>query len=87
MKLSIDKYYKNQIEPINLDITINQNKKKEFIIRDASNNQLELNFDCKKNSKNKVEFNVENPKSLYDLKKGLNRQKKSIILDSLIIDG
>jgi len=87
MKLSIDKYYKNQIEPINLDITINQNKKKEFIIRDASNNQLELNFDCKKNSKNKIEFNVENPKSLYDLKKGLNRQKKSIILDSLIIDG
>ena len=87
IKISVDKYYKNEIEPINLDITINRNKKKEVIIRDATNNQLILNFDCKINSKNIIEFNVENPKSLYDLKKGLNRQKKSIILDSLTIEG
>ena len=87
IKISIDKYYKNQIEPINLVITINKNNKKEVILRDAINNQLVLNFDCKINSKNIIEFNVENPKSLYDLKKGLNRQKKSIILNSLIIDG
>jgi len=87
IKISVDKYYKNEIESINLDITINRNKKKEVIIRDATNNQLILNFDCKINSKNIIEFNVENPKSLYDLKKGLNRQKKSIILDSLTIEG
>jgi len=87
IKISVDKYYKNEIEPINLDITINRNKKKEVVIRDATSNQLILNFDCKINSKNIIEFNVENPKSLYDLKKGLNRQKKSIILDSLVIEG
>ena len=87
IKISVHKYYKNQIEPINIDITINRNKKKEVIIRDAINNQLVMNFDCKINSKNIIEFNVENPKSLYDLKKGLNRQKKSIILDSLVIEG
>ena len=87
IKLSINRYYKNQIEPINLDITINENRKKTVVIREATNNQLFLNFDCKINSKNIIEFNVENPKSLYDLKKGLNRQKKSIVLDSLIIEG
>ena len=87
INFSINKYYKNQIEPIKIDITINKNKKETVILKHATNNQLLLNFDCKINSKNIIEFNVENPKSLYDLKKGLNRQKKSIVLDSLIIEG
>ena len=87
INFSINKYYKNQIEPIKIDITINKNKKETVILKHATNNQLILNFDCKINSKNIIEFNVENPKSLYDLKKGLNRQKKSIVLDSLIIEG
>ena len=55
-------------------------------IKNTINNELTMNFNCRVNSKNKIEFNIENPKSLYDLKKGLNRNKRSIILNSLVIN-
>tara|TARA_B100000787_G_C16184053_1_gene293548 strand:+ start:277 stop:1803 length:1527 start_codon:yes stop_codon:yes gene_type:complete len=84
---SIDKYYKSQNEPINLNIVINNSKKEIVQIKNSTNNQLTLSFNCKENSNNKIEFNIENPKSLYDLKKGLNRNKRSIILNSLVING
>jgi len=87
IKISIDKYYKSKTEPIKLNITINEKRNKVVIIKNVIDNQLILDFDCKINSKNKISFNVENPKSLYDLKKGLNRNKKSIILNSIEIDG
>jgi hypothetical protein len=87
IKLSIDKYYKSQNEPINLNIVINNSKKEIVQIKDNTNNQLILGFNCKVSVNNKIEFNIENPKSLYDLKKGLNRNKKSIILKSLVING
>ena len=86
IKFLIDKYYKNQNEPINLNIVINNNKKKMIQIENTINNELIMNFNCKVNSKNKIEFNIENPKSLYDLKKGLNRNKRSIILNSIEIN-
>ena len=87
IKLSIDKYYKSQNEPINLNIVINNSKKEIVQIKDSTNNELILGFNCKVSVINKIEFNIENPKSLYDLKKGLNRNKKSIILKSLVING
>ena len=86
IKFSIDKYYKSQNEPISLNIVINNNKKKMIQIKNTINNELTMNFNCRVNSKNKIEFNIENPKSLYDLKKGLNRNKRSIILNSLVIN-
>ena len=86
IKFSIDKYYKSQNEPISLNIVINNNKKKMIQIKNTINNELTMNFNCRENSKNKIEFNIENPKSLYDLKKGLNRNKRSIILNSLVIN-
>jgi len=86
IKFLIDKYYKNQNKPINLNIVINKNKKKMIQIKNTINNELIMKFNCKVNSKNKIEFNIENPKSLYDLKKGLNRNKRSIILNSIEIN-
>jgi hypothetical protein len=84
---SIDKYFKSQNEPINLNIVINNSKKELTQIKDKLNNQLTLGFNCKVNENNKIEFNIENPKSLFDLKKGLNRDKRSIILNLLKING
>jgi hypothetical protein len=37
-------------------------------------------FDCINEKSNSLLFVVDKPKSLFDLKRGLNRRKKSIVL-------
>jgi len=46
-------------------------------------NDIIYNFECVPDKKYYINFNVENPVSLYDLKKGLNREKRSVILNSI----
>ena len=43
-------------------------------------------FDCKSNDLVTIDFHFKEPLSLFDQKKGLNRQKNSIILNSIWID-
>ena len=52
--------------------------KNEWNIREI-NNQSEVDFI--------IDFEIENPVSLYDLRKGLNRYKRSIIIKSISISG
>ena len=85
--IKLDKYFKKYNESINLNLVINEGYKQKININNDFNNEISLNFDCKVNEINKIDFIVDQPKSLFDLKKGLNRTKKSIILKSLVING
>ena len=49
------------------------------------NNNLTLAFDCNNGEANTLLFVVDDPKSLFDLKLGLNRSKRSIVLKSISV--
>ena len=85
--IKLDKYFKKYNELINLNLVINEGHKQKININNDFDNEVSLKFDCKVNEINKIDFIVDQPKSLFDLKKGLNRTKKSIILKSLVING
>ena len=85
--LILDRYFKKFNEPIILNLVINEDYKKRVIINTDSEKEISLKFDCKVNKINKIDFIVDQPRSLFDLKKGLSRIKKSIILKSLVISG
>ena len=85
ISFQIEKYYKDLLMPIKLTLIINKNKKKDFNL-DNINNNIILKFNCKLNAINTIDINVKNPQSLYDLRRGLSRVKKSIILNTMIID-
>jgi hypothetical protein len=84
LKLKIDKYYSNLNDPIKLKLFINGKEKKDLII-DKKNKNLSVIFDCINRELNSLLFVVDEPKSLFDLKRGLNRNKRSIILKSISV--
>ena len=51
------------------------------------NNEIVLDLNCNMGNIFTLGFEFENPISLYDLRKGLNRHKRSIILKSISISG
>ena len=55
----------------------------------AITNNLDYKIDiskiCKNNDLFKIDLIANNPKSLFDLRIGLNRKKRSIILNEIVI--
>ena len=84
IKFQINKYYANLSLPIELSLIINKDKKEDIVLN--KNSEFTFKFNCNLNTVNTIEINVKNPQSLFDLKRGLNRIKKSIILNSISIN-
>ena len=84
LKIRINKYYAQSSNSINLKIFINGNFKQKILI-DKNENDLIMKFNCLKEGINSIFFQVENSLSLFDIKAGLNRSKRSIILKNLTI--
>ena len=61
-----------------IKITVNEKIAETRILA----NNILVKFDCIKNSENLFYFNVIGTKSKYDLRIGLNREKRSIIIKS-----
>ena len=83
IKFDIEKYYKDLERNIKFSLTDGYNK----IVNFGTNNleSLVLDLDCNASNIYNFTFEIDNPISLYDLKQGLNREKKSIILKSISI--
>ena len=84
LKLNIEKYYSNFNDPIKFKLIINGKEKKDLII-DRNNKNFSMIFDCINEKSNSLLFVVDKPKSLFDLKEGLNRSKRSIVLKSISV--
>ena len=84
LKIKINQYYSQNLYPINLKVFINKQFIKQILI-DKKENDLLFKFNCLNGKKNSFYFHVENPISLFDKKKSLNRVKRSIILKNLSI--
>ena len=70
---------------MNLKISVNQNYKKLDLSKINLNKEILMKFDCQNENINEINFDIENAFSLHDLKKGLNREKRSVILNSISI--
>jgi len=84
LKLKIEKFYPDISTPIKLKLFINNKKERDLVIN-KNNNNLTLAFDCNNGEANTLLFVVDDPKSLFDLKLGLNRSKRSIVLKSISV--
>ena len=85
LRFKIDKFYPEISKPMNLKISVNQNYKKLDLSKINLNKEILMKFDCQNENINEINFDIENAFSLHDLKKGLNREKRSIILNSISI--
>ena len=77
------KYFKELDEPIILEITLNDTFYDKLEIVNELKYSINLSRVCKQNSYLKIDFFVQNTSSLYDLKKGLNRKKRSIVINKI----
>ena len=84
IKFEIEKYFKSILLPVELTLILNKEQKENISL--DGDNEFVFKFNCKLNSINIIDIIVKNPQSLFDLKKGLNRDKKSIILNSIVIN-
>ena len=85
--IEIKKYFPNYKEPIKINLFLNNVKKYSFLLNNSLDERIALDFDCSLSSTFTLAFEFENPISLYDLRKGLNRDKRSIIFKSILIIG
>ena len=85
LRFKIDKFYPEISKPMNLKISVNQNYKKLDLSKINLNKEILMKFDCQNENINEINFDIENAFSLHDLKKGLNREKRSVILNSISI--
>ena len=86
IKLDLNKYFIDYKEPIKIKLFLNKIEKETIFLNKDINSQANLTFDCNEDEIVVVNFKIENPISLYDLRKGLNRNKRSIILNSISIN-
>ena len=86
IKFVFEKYYKDNLKNLSLNTYID-NKKSKNISTTKNKNEIIYNFECTPDKVHYINLNIENPVSLYDLKRGLNREKRSVILNSIEIIG
>ena len=82
IKIKTEKFFKKTDDPVKIKLFINENKLEQFSITNIEK-EINVNFKCPNNKYLALNFYVDNPLSLYDLKLGLNQSKRSIILKSL----
>ena len=85
LKLRFKKYFDELKDPIVLKVLINEILYENVKISNDFDYKVDLSKICEKNNELKIDLIAENPRSLFDLRIGLNRKKRSIILIGLEI--
>ena len=83
IKFNVEKYYKDFENNIKFSISNGNQKIANFDTDNLENFILDIN--CNADDVYNFTFEIDDPISLYDLNKGLNREKRSIILKSISI--
>ena len=81
--LRFQKYFNQMRDPIILKVLLNEIIYKDLKIENNLDFKINLSEICNDNKKIKIDIIAENPKSLFDLRAGLNRKKRSIILNEV----
>ena len=79
------KYFEELDDLIILDIKLNDIYYDKLEIVNNFKYSINIYKECKQSPYLKIDFFVHNPSSLYDLKKGLNRKKRSFIINKIVL--
>ena len=83
--LRFQKYFDQVRDPIILKVLVNEILYENIKISNNLNYEIDTYKICKNNNLLKIDLIADNPKSLFDLKIGLNRKKRSIIFNAIEI--
>ena len=83
--LRFQKYFDQVKDPIILKVLINEIFYGDIRITNNLDYEIDLYKICKNNNQFKIDLIADNPKSVFDLRIGLNRKKRSIILNEIEI--
>ena len=83
--LRLTKYFAQIRDPIVFKVIINKILHENIRIPNNLDYKIDISEICKKNDELKIDLIANNPKSLFDLRIGLNRKKRSIILNEIEI--
>ena len=83
--LRFQKYFDQVKDPIILKVLINEIFYGDIKITNNLDYEIDLYKICKNNNQFKIDLIADNPKSVFDLRIGLNRKKRSIILNEIEI--
>ena len=81
--LKFQKYFNQTKDPMILKVLINEILYDNTTIKNNFDVKINLSEICQKNEELKIDLVADNPKSLFDLRVGLNRKKRSIILNKV----
>lgn len=79
------KYFEQARDPVFLKILVNEILYENIRIINNLDYKIDISKICKKNNGLKIDLIANNPKSSFDLRIGLNRKKRSIILKEIKI--
>ena len=82
VKFEMVRFFKKNKDSIKLKLLLNNKLVKKLNI-DNYREEFDIDFVCSGNNFTIIDFIIDNPLSSYDLKLGLNRNKRSLILKSL----
>ncbi len=74
--LKFQKYFDQVRDPIILKVLLNDILYENISFRDNLDYEIDISKVCKNNNLFKIDLIADNPKSLFDLRTGLNRKKK-----------
>ncbi len=83
--LRLKKYFDQVKDPIILKVLLNDVLYGNISITDNLDYEVDISKICKNNNLFKIDLIADNPKSLFDFRIGLNRKKRSIILNEIEI--
>ena len=83
--LRFQKYFDQVRGPIILKVLLNDILYENISIKNNLDYEINISKICKNNNLFKIDLIANNPKSLFDLRIGLNRKKRSIILNEIVI--
>ena len=83
--LRLQKYFDQVRDPIILKVLLNDILYEDISIKNNLDYEIDISKICKNNNLFKIDLIANNPKSLFDLRIGLNRKKRSIILNEIVI--
>ena len=83
--LRFKKYFDQVKDPIILKVLLNEILYGNIRIANELNYEIDISKICKNNNLLKIDLIADNPKSLFDLRTGLNRKKRSIIFNEIEI--
>ncbi|WP_440939481.1 DUF6311 domain-containing protein [Candidatus Pelagibacter sp.] len=83
LQFDFDKYFENQDNLKEIKVIINNLIEKNIFLNDEPYFNVELFKNCSENNTVKLDFYYNNPISKYELRSGLNRKKRAIIINSI----